>query len=364
MKILFCGSSYQCGLTVLMTEHAIALHSFPEIELLMIFGENEQEKGLRERLDANGVKYVVIPGFDVHSGFFRLRRQLADIVGVFQPDWTMAQTNWQFMLLDSVRVFGELKFKLLYWIHGFRHNFRFKSKIAVCCIGTMLKLRADCVVASSGIVRDIFKKYVGKRLLFSFLGVDEIFYESPLRQSGKRDDKKLIVFAGQFRHGKCQNYCIEAARMLKERGYHDFQFILPGDGPELKERKAEVLAFGLEDVVLLPGFFTRERMIDLYHKSWLAVVPSNYETFGSCISEPIACGLPVASRPVGIAEDVIQSGKNGWFFDTAEELSDIIVKLHENSSQMASAREAIVAMKDSFRWRNICKQYLASLQEI
>ena len=71
-------------------------------------------------------------------------------------------------------------------------------------------------------------------------------------------------------------------------------------------------------------------MLGLLQNCNLAVIPSVSETFGHCIAEPLVAGKCVVSRAVGVANDVIDNGSNGYVFCIDEELYDILDKLLVN----------------------------------
>ncbi len=74
----------------------------------------------------------------------------------------------------------------------------------------------------------------------------------------------------------------------------------------------------------LPGFLDRLDCF-LYRTS-----PRKPEGFGLCIVEAMAAGLPVVAARHGGYVDIINSGVNGFLFDTNEEAVSIVTALKEN----------------------------------
>ena len=361
MKILFCASSFQTGLTVLLTEHACALAKCPNIRLHLIFGEGEQEAGLIDRLNKSQIHYTIIPGFDKHRNFIKLTQIIDKISSSFQPDWVMVQTNWQFVLFDTVRLIKQKQYKLCYWIHGFRHNSRYKSIVALFIIGLMLKFRSDKVIASSHTVEKRFRLFVRKKIFFSFLGVDQDFFEKHIPETKINSQQKIIVFAGQFRKGKNQLWIVRAIKDLYEQGFSDIFGVLPGTGKEMLSIIEKIKEYGLSDRISTPGNLDHLSLKRIYDQAYLAIIPSNDETFGSCIAEPITCGVPVLSRPVGCAKDIIEDGENGFLFITEKELRQKLRFILTHDDLYNKVKNNTIKIQQEFMWENICLRYLKEL---
>jgi glycosyltransferase involved in cell wall biosynthesis len=78
------------------------------------------------------------------------------------------------------------------------------------------------------------------------------------------------------------------------------------------------------------------------------VFPSLYEGFGLGIIEALACGIIVAVTPVGVAEELIQHGVNGFLFRA------------DDSAAIAGAMDAVLASQDS--WPAISRQARAAIE--
>ncbi|TSA25372.1 MAG: glycosyltransferase family 4 protein [Bacteroidetes bacterium] len=91
----------------------------------------------------------------------------------------------------------------------------------------------------------------------------------------------------------------------------DFQCLLVGTGPDLKEMQHRATELGLlGTTVFFPGLKDQHELAILYEQSDFTVLSSRYETFGTVVIESLACGTPVLSTAVGIAPEVI-TAENG-----------------------------------------------------
>lgn len=355
MKILFFVSSYKTGITVLLTEHLKALVRQDGIQILAVSGPGAQEPDLERQLKNAGIPVRFVEGLDEHRQMRKLISELSCIIRGFSPDIIMTQTNWQIVLAFLAKSGVRSGAKLIYWIHGYRHNSRLKSKIALPMIGLLLRFCASRVIASSQMVMRKFSAWAGKKKMrFLPLGVDRIFFEAADYAKIEPPPMKLI-FAGQFREGKQQDWIVRSVAKCRQAGY-PVEAVLPGEGP-LKKAVMELSAkLSISDFIHFPGNVTRKELIDLYHNSTLCVVASNNETFGSCIAEPIVCGLPLLTRPVGCAPDLIRDEENGFLFSSEAELTEKLKKIMDDPALYQRVRSHANRSASYFSWDRICRE--------
>lgn len=363
MKVLFFASSYRTGITVLLTEHILALNKLPDMEILAVSGPGAQEPDLEQRLKNAGIPVRFVKGLDEHQQMLRLISELSAIVKDFAPDIIMVQTNWQLVLVHLAKWIAASRGRSIYWIHGYRNNSRWKSWIALCVIGSLLRFFAFRVIASSQTVFHKFSFWAGKKKMrFLPLGVDQIFFDAVCREKIEPPPMKLI-FAGQFREGKHQDWIVRAVSECRQTGY-PVEAILPGEGP-LRKMVMDLSAnLRVSDFIQFPGNVPKKELIDLYHHSTLCVVASNNETFGSCIAEPMVCGLPLLTRPVGCAPDLIRDEKNGFFFSSEAELTEKLKKIMEDPILYQRVRAQANRSASYFSWDRICREEIEVFKEI
>lgn len=354
-RILFFTSSHKIGLTGQLTEQALAFSRISRGDFLFISGEKEQFPGLRERFVANGVTCLKIVGVDDHADFLRLVEEFGDHAKRFRPDIVTVHTNWQLAIVVAARLRSTEKYRIVYIIHGYRHNYPFRSILAKVLIGLSLKLFADGVITPSSFLNRQFE-FLGKKSSTIYIGEDPAFFDdvSPPSFAGT----KRLIFAGEFRAGKNQGLLIRAVRRyIDVSGHSDIELHLPGRGPSLESCQALARTLGLEGNVFIPGFVDRKAMLKLYERCQFALVPSNVETFGHCIAEPYILGRIVLTRHVGIADDVILDGETGFFFESEDNLVDLLVKVLPDLELCRKVSVAARAGKDQFRWEAVCHQH-------
>jgi glycosyltransferase involved in cell wall biosynthesis len=147
-------------------------------------------------------------------------------------------------------------------------------------------------------------------------GVDEQVYHSYDKFFSRRvlnlaDDEKVFI-------------CIASNLNRKAKGYSQ---LISSLDHLAKDFKFKLLAVGVESNIIRPyikylGNIENESFITLTYSAADAFLSfSTEESFGLCAAEALLCGLPVISTPVGIMEDVIEDGFNGYLtksFDVDE----------------------------------------------
>lgn len=361
-NLLFFCSDYQVGLTTALSEQALAINKLSNINLFCVSSEKEMEPGLHEKLKDRNINMTVVPSLDEHSNFMGLIRSVENLIHEKNITHINVHNNWQLAIASFIKYKNIVpkKFKIIYTIHGYRHNSAFKSWFAILIIGMALLLFADRVISMSS--------YVSKRFWFVAYKTDLIFYIMNKPEFNKETnhieaDPLKLVFPAQFRHGKNQQMLIEAIDLyIKQTDDHEIKLYLPGDGIYLEECKSVVQAKGIKQNVIFPGKLPHKSVIDLYEASNVAVIASNVETYGRCIAEPFALGRCVVTKKTGVALDIIRNGENGMSFSTTKELVEILVMLHKEPQLLVNMANAAFTDKYLFSPEYIMSCYLNTLK--
>lgn len=356
-NLLFFASDFSIGLSSLLSDQLKALQN-AGISVTAIAGEKEQEEGLSVVLKEKKINIIRIPGLDTHHDFKRLSSEIKRLVLENKIDLIHVQNNWQLALASVVKaqLFFKRKIKIIYTLHGFRHNRPVKSQIARVVIGGSLFLLSDNVICMTEYLKSKFG-FLSYKIKLLPLGVKEDYFTESF-VIPPTDSLKLI-FPAQFRYGKNQDLIINAfADFVKKSGDNKAILTLPGNGVLLEGMKRLAIDLGIEKQVIFPGFLSKEEIKNLYLESNISIVASNSETFGQSIVEPFVLGRCVISTPVGIAPEIIEENKTGFIFKDSEDLSALLIKLNSTKNTLISIGRNNFEKRDIFDWKNIIQRYI------
>lgn len=361
IKLLFFGSDYKVGLTQALTEQIIELNKEDSIELFAISSQNEMEKGLHQKVKNANVNMTIVNNLDVHKNIKLLSEQIASLIKEQGITHVNVHNNWQLAILAYAKYWSRKvkNVKIIYTIHGYRHNSFLKSLLAIPAIGIALLLFADKVISMS--------KYVTKRFWFVAYKTSTVFYIMSKPEFNKerniiKNTPIKMVFPAQFRNGKKQDLLINAVeKYIAQTNDKDVRLYLPGSGELLDIYKSIVKEKGLSENIIFPGKLPHKEVIRLYEESNIALVASNVETYGRCIAEPFALGRCLITKPTGVALDIVKNGENGFIYRKEKELVDILIKLKENPELISKVANQAFEDKKVFSRDNVIQSYLRTI---
>lgn len=130
-------------------------------------------------------------------------------------------------------------------------------------------------------------------------------------------------------------------------------------GGYLDELKTLASELGIDQFIRWMGPVTPEKLSTFYTESDLFLYTSQYENFGQPLLEAAAHGLPLLSTKVGVAAELIEEGKTGFFInDDPESLSDHIMKLENLKGRQEMGEALRRKVTDHYSWDSVIEQYL------
>lgn len=180
------------------------------------------------------------------------------------------------------------------------------------------------------------------------------------KQLGLNQNKKYLLFVGQFHEVKGLEYLIEAIAILKKRGSLSFETILIGDGPQGYTIKQWLQEKGLTNDVLVLGQRPNNEISAWMNACDFFCLPSKREGMPCVILEALSCGLPViASRVGGIPELV--SEDNGILVEpqNPHALADAI----ETAFKRKWDKPNISKQMEKFSWSRAAESYIEIFEQ-
>ncbi len=183
-------------------------------------------------------------------------------------------------------------------------------------------------------------------------GIDDFWLTNkPDKLTNVKKNKINICFAGKITKNKNVLTTIKACQVLIDKGY-DVEFSVYGQIMDWREYKM-VRSY---DFVTYIEHQPKEKLVELFRKNDIFVMPSKTETFGLVYAEAMSQGLPVIySRGQGF-DGQFEEGEVGYSvrYNSAEEIAERMLDIIANYEKISWNCKSKV---DKFNWDVIAKLY-------
>lgn len=169
-----------------------------------------------------------------------------------------------------------------------------------------------------------------KILVIIPVGVETAFFY-PVPKSENKDDILKLITVGRLDPVKGHSYCIEAVRLLIEKGVNITLTII-GEGSERNNLESLIKKYQLENCIFMRSRKSPEEIRellwehDLYILTAVALADGRRETQGLATLEAQACGLPVVVFDSGGIKYTIDDGKTGYICNEYD-INDLVSKI-------------------------------------
>ncbi len=130
------------------------------------------------------------------------------------------------------------------------------------------------------------------------------------KKYGIAADAKILMSVGRLDRQKNLERLLRAVHEIVKGG-REIHSILVGDGVLRKELEDLVSELDLESHVTFAGLVANRDVANYLRGSDMMALSSDYEGMPVCAIEALACGIPVATTPVGEVDKVVRTGVNG-----------------------------------------------------
>jgi glycosyltransferase involved in cell wall biosynthesis len=154
-------------------------------------------------------------------------------------------------------------------------------------------------------------------------------------------DASLILFAARLEGQKDPLLLARAFGQLRASA-PDAYLLVAGDGSLRQPMRAELTAAGVVDAVRFLGVVSRPRLAELMRGSDALAITSAFETGPTVGLEALACGLPVATTPVGEVARLVSSTGAGH---TADDRS--VAAVARSLAEVIHQRDALTVLAAS-----------------
>jgi glycosyltransferase involved in cell wall biosynthesis len=173
-----------------------------------------------------------------------------------------------------------------------------------------------------------------------------------------------LLFAGPMTRSRRVELLLRAARKLTLPFRITLVATTPiatteGSAEYLAELKKLVKSLGIEDRVDFLGDPSPEDMSNCYSNADLFINLSAHETSGKILQEAGASGLPMISTPVGLANEIVTSGENGFIVPADPDMiCDRILQLSNPDTRKKFGHHIREKVLNTFGWNAVMDRYM------
>lgn len=183
----------------------------------------------------------------------------------------------------------------------------------------------------------------------------------------KSDDMVRFVQVGRLVDWhKGQDLLIEAAAMLRDRGYKNFTISFIGEGESFDSYRALVDRLELGEVVTFlgskPVSYVQGHLADYD----VFVQPSRFEGFGLTVTEAMAAKVPVIVSRLDGPSEIVDNGRYGYSFIPGDvnDLADSMELFLTGRADGSKVEEASGRVRECFDIERTVDRYLEEYQRI
>ena len=200
------------------------------------------------------------------------------------------------------------------------------------------------------------RDYINQKSIIVPNGVNHFWLQKKYTKFESKDKKKInLIYVGSFLKRKNVHISIAVASRLKTLGYNIKLLIVGGgSGNEYKIRK---LAKKNEDIVeIYDRIEEKEKLLSIYRKSDIFIMPSYNETFGLVYLEAMSQGLPIIYTKGEGVDGYFKNGTIGYSVNP-KDINDIVEKIEMIIHNYNKISKNCYNLVDNFSWDKISKTY-------
>ncbi len=246
-------------------------------------------------------------------------------------------------------------YKFLFFTEIYRLKYILRKSSEICAISKSYLSWGEKYSKRSIKEKNIF--YIGYKK--PKIENDKKIWGTFLKKKNVPLKKKYILFSGTF----CESYDLspiaEAAKIIKEKGYRDYHFLIAGEGTLPKDILEEIK--NSSDISLL-GWLNKKELNFCLNNSYAGLAPYSK---GALMSLPnkffeyLAYGLPIISSLESEMKVLIKEKKLGfnYYSQSAESLASAIIKLDNNFKSKFSRNSILKEFEDNFDGEKIYYEF-------
>jgi glycosyltransferase involved in cell wall biosynthesis len=227
--------------------------------------------------------------------------------------------------------------------------------------------RIDLIaVASQQEVQTVSQNpWITSEIVFAGLGVDTSptpHGSAPFGHLARKEP--YVLFIGRIAEKKRVDLCIEAIKILSEKG-NPINLIIAGDGNETLKNTMRLLTerYALTDLVHFVGHIEGNEKWKTISNASVVILPSENENFAVAIAESLSAGTPVVvSQFVALSRVVSEYGAGVVINDLRSDiLADAILEVLDKRVSMS---ESALKAADEISWKRVGENWIDILESV
>lgn len=229
---------------------------------------------------------------------------------------------------------------------------------------TRFTVRNDSeIVAVSKFTREELVKRFGVqsgRIHVIYHGFDRLCSSEPLQ-----GEPPFVLYIGTLEKRKNVVTLVQGFTAMRSQSGFPHRLVLAGKpGRGFDRIQAAIRSSGCGNSIDLPGYLSREKLLQLYRTADALVFPSLYEGFGLPVLEAMSLGTPViCSRAASLPE---VGGDAVAYFDPhrPEDIADTLERVLASPGMRSEMRQQGLARAKLFTWEECARRYRAVYADV
>lgn len=192
---------------------------------------------------------------------------------------------------------------------------------------------------------DVVEQGTGKRCFLMGRGVDADLFDP--RRRTRTDGSFVIGYVGRLSVEKNIRMLYEIEQELLALNCRDFRFVIVGQGSEEAWLRARMKN------VEFAGVLKGEALGQAYANMDTFVFPSETDTYGNVVLEALSAGVPAVVSRAGGPRFIVRAKETGFVASTPKEYAACIMRLRQNSAELACMRAAARTHAMASSWEAI-----------